>query len=117
MLGWDGSLQPATACETYRVHLSYRLGWHPQVTIRAPELEPNEHGILPHFYPDSGTLCLYDPMSDEWTSKRVLADTILPWTATWLINYEIWTVTRVWHGSGDDMAWAQNPGLQPLRAA
>ena len=115
-LVWHGSLQPSTLSDTYQVRVRYRVGWHPKITIPYPSLQPNDLGILPHYYHGSSTLCLYDPESGEWTSKLFLADTIVPWTAEWLLYYEIWTVTGLWYGSGDDMAWAENPGQRPLQA-
>ena len=30
-----------------------------------------------------------------------IADTIVPWTAEWLVHYEIWLVTGEWYGGGD----------------
>ncbi len=116
-LAWRGVLQPSAVSDSYEVRVQYQVGWHPKVTVTAPTLEPNDLGILPHYYPNSGTLCLYDPQSCEWTSRMFLAATIIPWTAEWLLHYEIWIVTGKWHGSGDDMAWAHDPGPQPLRAA
>jgi hypothetical protein len=29
-----------------------------------------------------------------------IADTIVPWTAEWLVHYEIWLVTGEWYGGG-----------------
>jgi hypothetical protein len=30
----------------------------------------------------------------------LMVDTTLPWTAEWLINYEIWRATGLWYGGG-----------------
>jgi hypothetical protein len=30
----------------------------------------------------------------------LLGDTILPWTAEWLLHYEIWRATEKWMGGG-----------------
>lgn len=30
----------------------------------------------------------------------LLAKTILPWTAEWLLHYEVWLVTGEWVGGG-----------------
>jgi hypothetical protein len=30
-----------------------------------------------------------------------IADTIVPWTAEWLVHYEIWLMTGEWYGGGD----------------
>jgi hypothetical protein len=47
---------------------------------------------------DDGSLCLH--LEDEWTPDMLMVDTTLPWTAEWLINYEIWKATGVWYGGG-----------------
>ena len=31
----------------------------------------------------------------------LLADTIVPWAAEWLMHYELWLVTGEWTGGGD----------------
>jgi hypothetical protein len=116
-LTWTGTLQPSGYSECYTVTIRAQRWHHPLVAVRHPELVPNENGWLPHFYPDTKTLCLYDPKADEWSPRDWLAETIVPWTAEWLIYYELWRVTGLWHGSGDDMAWANDPGNQPTLVA
>lgn len=116
-LTWAGRLQPSNYSESYEVTIRSQAWRHPQVSVRDPDLVPNEHGWLPHFYPDIRTLCLYDPKSDEWSRRDWLAETIVPWAAEWLLYYELWRATGLWHGSGDDMAWANDPGNQPILAA
>ena len=112
---WNGALQPSPYSTTYDVKIEYRLGYHPKTWILRPQLEPNSTGWLPHFFHDTETLCLYK--DGEWAPCMLLARTIVPWAAEWLFHYEIWKFTGLWYGPGDDMAWAQNPGLQPIRAA
>jgi hypothetical protein len=31
----------------------------------------------------------------------LIADSTIPWTAEWLIFYEIWKATGDWHGGGE----------------
>jgi hypothetical protein len=60
-------------------------------------LEPRPGESLPHVYGD-GALCLH--LAGEWSSDMLVVDSIIPWTAEWLINYEIWKATGEWHGGG-----------------
>lgn len=52
---------------------------------------------LPHIYPGN-ELCLYYP--GEWHDDMLLATTVIPWTAEWLMHYELWLVTGHWSGGG-----------------
>jgi hypothetical protein len=52
---------------------------------------------LPHVYPGH-ELCLY--YGNEWRHDMLLASTIVPWAAGWLIHYELWLVTGRWAGGG-----------------
>lgn len=61
-------------------------------------LATREGESLPHVYSD-GTLCLH--LSGEWNEKMYLVDSIVPWTAEWLANYEIWLATGDWNGGGE----------------
>jgi len=59
-------------------------------------LHPDAHAP-PHVYPGD-QLCLYYP--GEWRHDMLLVATVLPWTAEWLIHYEVWLVTGQWTGGG-----------------
>jgi hypothetical protein len=61
-------------------------------------LATREGESLPHVYRD-GTLCLH--LSGEWNENMYFVDSIVPWTAEWLANYEIWLATGDWHGGGE----------------
>jgi hypothetical protein len=91
-------IQPSPASQTYRVRLLYRHGRRPRVTVTDPRLtlHPDAHA-LPHVYPED-ELCLYYP--GEWRHDMLLSATILPWTAEWLIHYELWLITGCWTGGG-----------------
>ena len=91
-------LQPTPASRTYTVRLAYRHGRHPEVTVIGPPLDRHpdaEH--LPHVY-KGDVLCLYYP--GQWNHDRLLAHTVLPWAAEWLLHYELWLITGLWSGSG-----------------
>lgn len=91
-------LRPSPASQTYTVRLAYRHGRRPKVTVTDPPLEL-QYGAkaLPHVYPGD-ELCLYFP--GEWNHHMLLAATILPWTAEWLLHYELWLVIGYWAGGG-----------------
>jgi hypothetical protein len=76
------------------VQISYEPWDPPEVTIMEPKLEHND---LIHMYPD-GSLCLYDWRQQPWQNKWHLHETIIPWTAEWLVFYELFLLTGVWHG-------------------
>jgi hypothetical protein len=69
----------------------------PEVRVLNPPLVSRPGESLPHVFAD-GTLCLHQ--AGEWTPEMLIVDTTLPWTAEWLINYEIWKATGDWHGGG-----------------
>jgi len=94
---WTGVLQPTALARSYRVEIAYRPRQRPEVRILDP-LDTREGESLPHVYSD-GTLCLY--LSGEWNESMFLVDSIVPWTAEWLANYEIWLATGDWHGGGE----------------
>lgn len=113
-LRWRGRLTPTPYSRSYELIIDYRLGHHPEVRVDTPVLEPNHRGWLPHYYHHNDTLCLYD--AGEWNPGMHIAWTIVPWTVEWLFHYEIWKATGTWHGSGDDMEWADGRPLPDFGA-
>jgi hypothetical protein len=87
---WIGKLQPKLT--TYTVKVQYDPH-KPKVYI----IEPEVISFAPHRYEDE-SLCLYHPNDNSFTSKSLIADTIIPWTAEWLYFYEIWLEEGVWWG-------------------
>jgi len=91
-------IQPSPASQTYMVRLRYRHGRAPRVTVIDPPLARHPDArALPHVYPGD-ELCLYYP--GQWRHDRLLAATVLPWTAEWLLHYELWLITGTWTGGG-----------------
>jgi hypothetical protein len=91
-------IQPSPASQTYTLRLRYRHGRRPRVTVVDPQLARHpDTRALPHIYPGD-ELCLYYP--GQWRHDMLLATTILPWTAEWLIHYELWLITGTWTGGG-----------------
>lgn len=97
-LAWHGELQPTEISRTYSVRITLGHDRIPRVRVVAPELETRPGESIPHVYAER-TLCLYT--TGEWQPSMLLAWTILPWTAEWLINYEIWLATGTWYGGGE----------------
>jgi hypothetical protein len=96
---WSGKLRPSPLSEEYAISLTYQLSSKPVVFV--PSLVQQWRGKArpPHLYPDN-SLCLYYPAAREWRRDMLLADTILPWTAEWLLHYEVWVATGNWTGGG-----------------
>jgi hypothetical protein len=61
-----------------------------------------------------GNLCLYDWREMPWRTEMKIHETIIPWTAEWLVFYEIWKLTGSWlgaessHGVGEKRAEAMD---------
>ena len=99
---WNGKLAPQFS--SYEIEILSEHGY-PSVRILSPKLivQPdNEEGLLPHIYggPEDFRLCLFDPETDEWSSDKLIAETIVPFTIDWLCCYEFWTLTGEWRGGG-----------------
>lgn len=99
-LTWTGELQPTPLSLTYTVRLGYAVGQRrPSVTVLRPELRADDFRRLPHVFPQDH-LCLCYPW--QWTPGTMIAQTIVPWTAEWLLHFEVWKVTNTWHGGGHE---------------
>lgn len=90
---WQGTLQPRLSSPVYQIEISYRGNKIPKVKVVSPPLTDG----CEHLYKD-GYLCLYWPKEWRWGPDRIIAKTILPWTASWLYYYELWLDTGEWHG-------------------
>jgi len=89
-----GSITPSEGCDTYKVKLVYRKGETPKVYIVDPPIEAHPKY---HMYKD-GHLCLFDPRVSPWYSDMMVHETIIPWSAEWLVFYELWKETGKWMG-------------------
>jgi hypothetical protein len=97
-LRWTGQLQPCDLSRVYTIRIDYQQRRYPAVRVLAPALQATETGFLPHTY-DDGTLCLHD--AGQWNAAMLIVDTIIPWTAEWLLHYEMWLATGEWFGDDD----------------
>lgn len=101
-LTWKYSITPSPLSASYEVKLTCIKGQHPNVYVLKPilELYPGETK-LPHVYDTKKQwLCIYYRKTKEWDSSKHIADTVIPWTCEWLLHYECWITTGVWHGGG-----------------
>jgi hypothetical protein len=96
---WTGDLRPSPLSATYAVRIVYTVPRRPVVVVLAPDLVAPVGQRLPHVFPGND-LCLHFP--GEWRPDMSIAATILPWTAEWLLHYEIWRATGRWTGGGHD---------------
>ncbi|CAG0975719.1 hypothetical protein ANRL4_01552 [Anaerolineae bacterium] len=91
---WIGLLRPSPNSRDYLLSIEYTQGYPPKVHVLSPELLSN----VPHIYHTDKSLCLYHPGEGSWSSGKLIARTIVPWTAEWLRFYEIWCLTGKWFG-------------------
>lgn len=101
---WEGKLQPSELSITYDIRIEYNMGRNPDIYVINPNPLPlaKDATKLPHIYsnPEKQHLCLYHRRMNEWNARKMIAKTIIPWTSEWLLHYEIWVITGVWHGGG-----------------
>lgn len=103
VLTWEFYVRPSPISRRYHLRLTYRNGDVPRVIVLAPDLELLTSGRrLPHVYYAYSplSLCLYLPGSGEWTATQSLSETVVPWTALWLMYFEDWLLTDDWKGGG-----------------
>lgn len=89
-----GQITPADGCATYTVQIGYPSDAIPEVRVLAPKI-PRSKDI--HMY-RNGALCLYYPPETPWKHTSNLHETIIPWTAEWLVFYELYLLKGEWLG-------------------
>jgi len=98
---WNGKLQPTGISNTYRVRLEYSSRSWPEVYVVSPKLQRVNGEKPPHIYSfEEQHLCLYYHEDNDWNRDMKIAETIIPWTTEWLLFYELWLSTGIWHGGG-----------------
>jgi hypothetical protein len=103
---WIGTLHPTEESPVYTVKIAYRERGVPTVWVVSPPLKPD----APHTYGAEGGLCLYTPSEWNWQGDRVIAETIIPWTVSWLRFYELWLDTGKWLGPETPHSSSKTPG-------
>ncbi len=101
-LSWGFLVSPTLLSRLYSARIEYRQELSPQIFIDDPDLVLLSEGRrLPHVYEQSPTrLCLFHPDFGEWGAWMRLDQTIVPWTATWLLYFEEWLTSNEWAGGG-----------------
>jgi hypothetical protein len=95
---WEGNFNPSASCAIYRVRINALAGQRPWVQVLDPELRISSNQMMETHRFRHGGLCLH--LREEWTPDQYIAETIVPWTALWLINYEYWLASGAWLGGG-----------------
>ncbi len=91
---FTGDLQVKPELPVYTVSITYRGSNSPWVKVLSPALVAKP----PHFYQNTGTLCLYHPDNYNWTREKLIAQNIVSWTAAWIYFYEVWLQKGKWFG-------------------
>lgn len=94
VLTCTGGIRPVPEAEEYTVGIRYAEWGIPHVKIQRPNITPRKEI---HMY-RSGELCLYHPPTEPWCSMNDLHKTIIPWTAEWLVYYELFLTEGKWLG-------------------
>jgi len=102
-LTWKSYLQPTVLSMNYLVKVVYTREKHPNVYVLDPKplvLATGENKLIHVYNTEKQHLCIYYKKAQEWDETKFLVDTIIPWTSEWLLHYEIWVATGIWHGGG-----------------
>ncbi|MDZ4097457.1 MAG: hypothetical protein U1E13_02030, partial [Methylophilaceae bacterium] len=77
--------------------------YFPNVYVLSPNiLELAQGRFIPHIYSTKPLrLCLHSVRNSEWSSEKLIADTIVPWCYLWLTYFEHWLATDNWLGGGE----------------
>lgn len=113
---WEGPLTPI--CQTYTIRIIYfaRVFFekfhlaNPSASIFVidPPIGPDPRGTgepPQHVYrlgypPAFPALCVFDPVTDEWTREKSIADILIPMVIKWLLFHEDWVARGEWRGGG-----------------
>ncbi|MFT3840762.1 MAG: hypothetical protein QM723_27475 [Myxococcaceae bacterium] len=115
-----GAMKPSSLSHTYEVRVEYTLSEAPKTFVEAPKLTrraeaPDEE--IPHTY-DSQVIGKERPCTffrpTDWNSALRLSQTVLPWLASWLVDYELWHATGKWSGGGVSHSRSINDSSLPL---
>lgn len=106
---WYYTTCPSPLGREYEVLIDYKLGGSPSVYVVTPCLRLLTSEKIPHLYEgrfdhefkDAVCLCLYMSKYGEWSSMKLLTDTIVPWVDLWLLYFEYWLATGEWEGGGE----------------
>ena len=89
-----GSIQPSDLSPKYRIRIRCKLNGIPSVRVLEPGIAPKSPI---HMY-RNGDLCLYHPGIQPWRKQENIHASIIPWTAEWLVFYELYLSEGKWLG-------------------
>ena len=92
LLKAKGCITPTDISETYEFIIEYLPYHKPVVNIERPRIEYSNDI---HIYSD-GSLCLYYLGDMRWDKALHIHNTIIPWTAEWILFYELYKITGKW---------------------
>lgn len=95
-VSWTGTLEPV-AGKVFTIRIDYPEYGRPRVYLVDPPMADG----CPHTW-GRGEMCVFwpdDPENEGWETDSWVADTIVPWSATWLYFYDHWRETgQPWAG-------------------
>ena len=94
---WFGQFQPTETAAVYTIKIVYQFAGHRSRPPKVWVVSPTIRGDAPHRYADD-SLCLHFPRDASWTPAEYISKTIVPWSALWLLFYEVWLDTDCWYG-------------------
>ena len=97
------NVSPTPLSKIYNIYMIYTGTGRPKVILYDNNLLKIDQPDFPHCYDkniedNKVELCLY--YGREWNRRKLISETIIPWTVEWLAHYEIWLVTGKWNGGG-----------------
>lgn len=101
-------VKPTEDSREYELTVKCKSNKSPQAYLINQGILFSQNDNLPHVYEckyysekkEFIRLCLYYPITEEWTNDMMIADTFIPWAIEWLYYYEIWRMTGKWLGGG-----------------
>ena len=88
---WIGRVTSHPLGMTYVIKVRYQM-FRFRKSEPHPPLEKRRGENIPHMHAQE-RLCLFHPSDNQWSARKLLTHTILPWTALWLYHNEMWHAT------------------------
>jgi hypothetical protein len=109
---WEGPIRSIS--RAYQVRIFWHLFWPgksdfevrnvaPKIFVLDPPLQDRPDEQVPHMYRSPGrrnSVCCWDPTAGEWSFRKSIADTVVPFIVRWLCSYEFWRWSGEWPAPG-----------------
>ena len=104
VLTWHATITPTVLSRQYKIKIVYDGHCPPRVIVSGDSLRGLSKPNFPHKFDideknNRVRICLYLPC--ELNYMKPFSETLVPWTAEWLLHYEIWLATGNWCGGGE----------------